>query len=164
MSAFVQSTPVPLDKTLTTRERLSFYLFVFLFSVFPSPHISRCYVGPPRSPDLPAHSQSLYQMSYLAYTNNRYNCIFWQINTKGTTQKPSNRCLSGKGNNHQALRQDIWEVCSIFSAFKEMCIMNLLPPLHLKASTEKFVAKMSKKWKLGEWLLYNDEARVHSVQ
>jgi hypothetical protein len=47
MSVFVQSTPVPSDKTLTTRERLPFYLSLLLFSVFPPPHISRCYVGPP---------------------------------------------------------------------------------------------------------------------
>jgi hypothetical protein len=45
-----------------------------------------------------------------------------------------------------------------------MCIINLLLPLHFKASTEKCVAKMSKKWKLGEWFLYSDEAPVHSVQ
>jgi hypothetical protein len=42
--------------------------------------------------------------------------------------------------------------------------MNLLIPLHLSAFTEKCVAKMSKKWKLGEWFLYDDVATVHSVQ
>jgi hypothetical protein len=44
-----------------------------------------------------------------------------------------------------------------------MCIMNLLLPGHLKAPAEKCVANMSKKWKLGEWFLYNDKAPVHSA-